>query len=129
VPAPPRATLPRSRRLAHASQFQRVYAAKMRKARGPLAASSAPNDVGHYRLGLAIGRSVGNAVTRHRLKRLVREAFRLSQHDLPGAGYDLVISARGVAPDTLEAVRALLVELALLLHAEWDKRARRRETP
>jgi ribonuclease P protein component len=43
----------------------------------------APNSCGYPRLGISVGRSLGTAAQRNRVKRLVREAFRLSQHSLP----------------------------------------------
>lgn len=100
----------------------------MRKSRGPLSASSRPNGLPRYRLGLAVGKSVGNAVERHRAKRLVREAFRHCQHGLPLAdtgGYDLVVSVRGSCPASLAEVQASLTGLAALLHAEWQRRSER----
>jgi ribonuclease P protein component len=45
------------------------------------------------RLGLSVSRKVGGAVRRNRFKRLLREAFRAVQQDLP-AGMDLVVVAR-----------------------------------
>jgi len=51
------------------------------------------NPNGVARLGLSISaRSVGNAVRRNLVKRLIRESFRLHQHELPAA--DIVVNAR-----------------------------------
>lgn len=48
------------------------------------------------RMGLVTGRKVGNAVTRNRVKRLLREVFRLNKHRLlPGA--DVVFVSRPAA--------------------------------
>ncbi|MDH3589076.1 MAG: ribonuclease P protein component [Gammaproteobacteria bacterium] len=52
-----------------------------------------PTEKNHPRLGLVVSRkAAGNAVQRHRLKRRIRESFRLGQHELPGA--DIVVIAR-----------------------------------
>ena len=51
------------------------------------------NAVGGPRLGMAVAVKVaGSAVARNRLRRLVRESFRLHQRELPPV--DLVVSAR-----------------------------------
>lgn len=113
---------PRSARLTHARQFEAVYAARVQRARGPLAVSGLPNGLPHSRLGLSVGRRVGGAVARNRAKRIVREAFRLSRGDLP-AGLDLVVSVRPVREGLeLERCRALLVELAGAVAREWERR-------
>ena len=73
-----------------------------------------PNDIGGPRLGLAVSvKNAGNSVGRNRLRRTIRESFRLHQHELPAV--DLVVSARGRAREaTGEELRA---SLALL----WKK--------
>jgi ribonuclease P protein component len=47
-------------------------------------------DGGLWRLGLAVTRKTGGAVVRNRVKRVVREFFRLNQKRLP-QGYDIVV--------------------------------------
>tara|TARA_R110002111_G_scaffold12268_1_gene36432 strand:- start:337 stop:738 length:402 start_codon:yes stop_codon:yes gene_type:complete len=73
--------------------FAAVFDARRRKTAGPIVVCGKPNELTYNRLGLSVPRRVGNAVARGRVKRRIREAFRLSQHDWP-AGYDLVIVVR-----------------------------------
>lgn len=56
-----------------------------------------PVATGPARLGVTATRKIGGAVQRNRIKRLVREAFRLEPTLLP-AGIDLVVVAKGGAP-------------------------------
>ncbi len=63
-------------------------------------------DAGRTRLGITVTRKVGNAVRRNRIKRLVREWFRLRTYEL-GASDLVVIAKRSIPPDlTLAEVRA-----------------------
>lgn len=104
-----RLTLPRRCRLCHDRQFQNVYARGVRRSAGPLLVTACRNEVGFTRLGLSIGKKLGGAVTRNRFKRLLREAFRLSQRELP-AGLDVVLSLRPHEERGLEEYRRLLVQ-------------------
>ena len=57
-----------------------------------------------------MSRKVGPAVHRNRLRRLYREAFRLTRHGL-AAGLDLVLIPRGPDEPTLEQLMASLPRL------------------
>ncbi len=52
-----------------------------------------PNRFGKHRLGITAGKRVGNAVHRNRAKRLIRQAYRELEAELPPY-LDLVIVAR-----------------------------------
>lgn len=114
-------------KLTHAREFSAVFAARMRKSTGPLAVFVLPSDRPTHRLGLSIGRVVGNAVVRNRLKRMIREAFRLLQHHLPKldetTGYDIIVSAKPHAPLSLEQYQTLF--LNGVAAADRDHRRRR----
>ena len=58
----------------------------------------APNGLGRSRLGVTVSKRVGRAVTRNRVKRLVREHFR--QHKgLFSDSYDVNVIAKGGISD------------------------------
>jgi len=81
---------PPSFRLRRAGEFQKVFAARSSVADGAVILFALPNELPHCRLGLSVSKKVGNAVIRNRWKRLIREAFRQSQPELPG-GFDIVV--------------------------------------
>ena len=84
------ARFPRRARLLKPAQFKAVFARGLRVHERGLTAIAAANDVGQPRLGLAISKkAVALAVERNRIKRQIRESFRLNQQRLPSA--DLVV--------------------------------------
>ena len=52
-----------------------------------------PNGRSENRLAVSVSKKVGNSVVRHRVKRIIREAFRLNQTQL-AQGHDYVAIAR-----------------------------------
>ena len=75
----------------------------------------------YNRLGISVSKKVGNSVIRHRVRRLVKEAYRLSE-DRFHIGYDCIFVARTNAKDCtyLEIERAIcrLSEMHGLLKRE-----------
>ena len=106
-----RLTLPARLRLRHKGDFDAAYARGRRMSDGFFSVTARVNDAGAPRLGLAVAVKVaGSAVARNRLRRLVRESFRLHQRTLPPV--DLVVSARPAARTaSADALRLSLVAL------------------
>jgi ribonuclease P protein component len=98
-------------RLKTSDQFDRVFSQKRSTADRRLVVYAVANSLGHPRLGLIVSRKVGPAVTRNRMKRLLREAFRLHLDELP-SGVDLVVIPRRSTELTLEGMTASLTQLA-----------------
>lgn len=99
----------RRRRLSRSGDFQRVYREGSSRANRYLvlyrfprgADGEAGNDEGP-RLGVSVGRKVGGAVQRNRVKRVLREAFWATEAELP-PGDDYVVVARPEAAALVES--------------------------
>ncbi len=103
--------LPNSIRLKSPSEFARVYAVRQRAGDPHLLVFAAPNGLEWSRFGVSVSKKHGNAVRRARLKRLLREAYRLSRPELP-VGLDFILIPRQDSPAGLDEFRQSLVRLA-----------------
>jgi ribonuclease P protein component len=94
-------TRAKGRRLSRSTEFQRVYRQGRSKANRYLVLYSfARGDAADEasRFGVSVGRKIGNAVTRNRVKRTIREALDELEPKLAD-GLDYVVLAR---PDIVE---------------------------
>lgn len=74
-------------------EFRRIYA-KGRSGVSPyFVVYVRPNRRGHNRLGVTVSTKLGHAVVRNRVRRRLREIFRLNQDKLT-QGYDMIVVAR-----------------------------------
>jgi ribonuclease P protein component len=91
-----RLSLPRTRRLLNRQQFDTTMKEGRRIRDEYFTVYARRNDLGHGRLGMTVARRVSTAaVARNRIRRQIRESFRLHQHELPGL--DIVVMANSRA--------------------------------
>ncbi len=82
--------------LTRGEEFQAVYRLGKRHATALATIYVLPRDGGVIRLGVPVGRRIGTAVSRNRLRRRFREAFRAATPVADG-GVDVVIVPKGSA--------------------------------
>ena len=78
-------------KLRRRAEFKKVYERGIRLRGRFMTCFALPNEIGSPRLGVAASQKIGNAVTRNRAKRLVRELFRAHK---PLTGIDIVVIPR-----------------------------------
>ena len=101
APVPPGGTghaFPKAFRLLRRAQCRRAYEEGQRRSASLCTVFYCPNGLAHSRLGITVPVRVGKAVTRNRIKRRLREIFRLNRSRIPG-GWDMVVNPRAQAAE------------------------------
>ncbi len=92
------------------ADFQLVYDRRRSVSNDWLIVYVRENGLPYLRLGLSVSRKYGGAPQRNRLRRLYREAFRLTRHEMP-TGLDLVLIPRKPEEPTLAVLMRSLPHL------------------
>ena len=75
------------------NDFRRLYRQGNKKGCRYVVVYVKENRLGLNRLGITVGKKFGNSVQRNRMKRLIRENYRIFNKEIV-QGYDIVIAAR-----------------------------------
>ena len=103
------------------AQFQTVYSNGKSYGNKLFVMYALKNGTEGNRIGISVSKKVGNSVIRHRVKRLVRENYRLHEK-MFNSGLDIVVIARSGAADLgFHDVESALLHL-LKLHKICDER-------
>ena len=99
------------------AEFRRLYYRGKSAADPAVAVYAKKNGTDRNRVGITVSVKIGNAVTRSRARRVIREGYRSVESRLP-KGYDFVFVARGRTPrmkshEVGEAIRVLAGRLGL----------------
>lgn len=120
----PDGTFSRASRVRQRREFTRIQTSGVRVRARAFTVVALHQGLTEARLGCAISKRVGNAVTRNRIRRLLREIFRRLRSTLPPV--DFVIIANPAAAElAISGLASVLVELEPTLR-EAGKKAEKR---
>ena len=107
-------------RLLKPAQFEQVFAENERARTDTLLVMVRPNTLGRARLGMVIAKRVlPRAVDRNRIKRCIRETFRLQRQNLPGCDFVVRLLSRPEARNETRDLARMLMRAAQRATNKW----------
>jgi ribonuclease P protein component len=102
----------RRQRLLKAKEFAAVFSARRILRSRSYLVMSCPNELGHARLGMVVGkRQFKRAVDRNRMRRIIRETFRLYSPNLPVLDVVVKVNTAPVDDEAASELAGLLAKL------------------
>lgn len=110
----------RDARLIDKNDFDRVFADNQRARTDYVMVMARPNQVGYPRLGMVITkRLLARAIDRNRVKRCVRESFRLVLPELPACDFVVRLIAKPVPGDEARDLLRTFTRAGQRAMAKW----------
>ena len=104
-------------------EFKRVYSKGKTYWNRNLVLYVKKNELGHNRVGYSITKKVGNSVVRNKIRRRMKEIYRLNFHKLKG-DYDIIIIPKknvvNISYRELESAMLHILQLAGILEKKSD---------
>ncbi|MGI2328450.1 ribonuclease P protein component [Planococcus sp. YIM B11945] len=98
----------KSQRIKKNKEFQTVFKKGKSFANRQFIVYVLKNDQPNFRIGLSVSKKVGNAVTRNRIKRYIRQTFlELGEDLLPNADYVIIARQQAATLDFHESKKSL----------------------
>ncbi len=102
-------------------EFREIYRTGKSYANKYLVMYVRKNEKDNNRIGISVSKKVGNSVIRHRITRLIRESYRLSEDSFL-SGLDIVVVARvGARDKNFKEIESALLHLMKLHKIGKDK--------
>lgn len=106
----------KSERVTNRRRFKEIYDQGVWRSSKNFTIITCVNTQGVRRLGITVTKKTGNAVKRNRIKRLIREFFRLNKDFFPDKHDVVIMAKRNMPPMTYRQACAELTELFTKKH-------------
>ena len=115
---------PKTARILQRGEYRAVQRSALRVTTAHFVVYARKRRRDRVRLGITVSKKVGNAGVRNRVKRWVRESFRISQTLLPGTLDYVLVARRGKCPESLLQTTTEMLDAINRLDTLFSKKQR-----